>query len=124
MGIIDNVVSGAQKIREVTQKLHDADLQNTIADLMSNVVDLKLELAELREENKQLRQQRDIRSKVVFRDNLYYATEPIEGYGEGPFCPVCLDSKGLLINIQTTLRDDGRVWRLSCGHCKYEYFPD
>ena len=126
MGILDNVnavVAGVKKVREVAQKIHDANLQSAIADLVLSVADLKTEMADLRDEHLKLRAQvedlkkkADIRTKVVYRAGLYYLTEPVQGYPEGPFCPVCMDSEGLLITVRVRTSKFGRSW--NCGHCR------
>lgn len=106
MGLIDEVVSGVKLAKKASQKYHDATLQDAIADLTLKTADLKMEIAELRSENIQLkdelqqaRRQEDIRTKIEKRNNFYYLKEPVEGYGEGPFCPACLDGDGILVSM-------------------------
>jgi len=119
MGVIDDVITGMKQLREIAQKVRDAELQGVIADLMLKIADLKTEMAELSEENLELRRQvdeltqkADIRSKVEFRNGMYYPTEPIQGYGEGPFCSLCLEEDGLLISLHMTSK---RVASLRTG---------
>lgn len=107
MTVFDNIVSGVQKVRDVSKKMNDAEMQNTVADLMLNIAEFKLESvqlvtenAELRQETQQLRTQADIRSKVGLRNGYYYLTEEIPGYSNGPFCPLCLDDDGKLITMR------------------------
>jgi hypothetical protein len=136
MGILDKVnavIAGVKKVREVAQKLHDAELQSAIADLLLNVADLKTEMADLREQNlhlrgeiEELRKKADVRAKVAYRDGLYYLSEPVQGYPDGPFCPVCVDDRGVLITLKRTfvlnpgLRTKSpRGWR--CGCCKNRF---
>ena len=131
MGLIDDVVGSVKQVREVAQRLHDAELQGLVADLMLKAADLKMELANDREENLELRRQleqcrkrADLRSKMEKRDNFYYLREPVEGYGEGPFCPTCFDRDGCLVSMMTKGRSvsltTGKVTtgtRWFCGHC-------
>ena len=126
MGAVDGVnaiIAGVQKVREVAQKIHDAELQNVVADLLFNVADLKMAIVELRDEKMQLRAEieglkrsQDWRAKLVCQRGRYFlkdANDPIEGYGEGPFCPTCLDGEGLLVSMV------GPMANFSiCGRCK------
>jgi len=106
MGILEDVLLAADRAYKVAQKLHDAELQEAIADLRLGAARLKSEMADLRAGNAELREsigemkrQADIRSKVQFRNGMYYLTEELPGYGEGPFCPTCYDSDGKLITL-------------------------
>jgi len=136
MGILDIanvIVAGVKKVREVAQKVHDADLQAAIADLMVNASNLKTELADLRDENLQLRSQieklakkADIRAKLMCRDGLYYLTKPVQGYSQGPFCPVCMDDRGVPVTLKRTFvlnlglqTKTPRGWQ--CGCCKNRF---
>ncbi len=133
IGVAEKIFAGLKKLSDVSKKFHDAELQNILADLMINIADLKTELAKSRDENLQLRSQNDdlakkvdIRSKVEIRDGLYYLAQPVQGYSEGPFCPVCLDHDGAAIGLIRThmisLGSRTRTpsgWR--CGCCKNRF---
>jgi hypothetical protein len=108
-----------KKLREVSQRVRDADFQIYVADLFSAMADVKLKLADVQEENlrlrrelEQFRQQTDIRKKLVLKHEGYYLTSKVEGYGEGPFCTPCMDTKGTLVTIQF---DGNKSW---CPICK------
>lgn len=108
---IDRLIGGIKKLRELSQKLKNAEMHDLIADLMLQGAELKMKTAELQSENlelrrsmDELRQKVDIRSKVEFRDGLYYLAQPIHGYGEGPFGPTCFDEDGLLISLTKRFR--------------------
>jgi hypothetical protein len=131
MGIsIGDIWDKFKFVNDVAQKYHDAELNLTIADLIANLADVKVEFAQLREENiklvrekQELLKARDIRSKLVFRDNAYYFTQPFEDYAEGPYCSACFDKNGLLIRINSRPeRTDGIAvysgahWCPCCGN--------
>jgi len=125
MGILETVnvvVSGVKKVCEVSRKIHDAELQDAVAQLMLSTADLKIEIADAREENLRLRgkiqdleKKNEIRAKAIYKSGHYYLREPIEGYSEGPFCPLCLDEDGLLI---TTVHCPELTPQWICGRCE------
>jgi hypothetical protein len=109
MGVLDTVnavVTDLKKVRELADKVHDADLQNAIADLVLKVADLKTEVADFREENLGFRQQieeltrkADIRSKLTIDRGRLRSPEGLPGYGKGPFCQVCFEKDGYLFAL-------------------------
>jgi len=115
MGIMDGVnavITGVERVREVSQKIHDADLQNAIADLTLTLAKAKGEMAEvvsrnaeLQEALNELRSQAEVRANVEFKNGLYFLKEEMPGYSKGPFCTRCLDCDGKLV----TLRGPGWV---------------
>jgi len=131
MGVLDDVWDKVKRAYELSRKIKDVKLRELIAELRIDVVSLKEEQVALREQNVQFRQRiedlqrvSDIRSKVERRGNFYYLTEPIPGYGEGPFCLTCLDVEGKLVSMHSgtqkarragTLREE-TYWR--CGNCQ------
>ncbi len=128
MSILSTAIATVQKLREVSEKIKDAETNNLIADLNIALADLKMQFVTLREENMQLRkelqqarEQMDFRSKVVLKEGLYFLTEPVEGRPEGPYCPNCLDAEDKLIlvtKVQGPFRDLGN---LRCPKCKNFY---
>ncbi len=130
MGAVDNVITGVKQLREIARKLENAELLATIADLQLDAVGLKSDMLTLRDENlalrqqnEELRRQADVRSKIESRDGIYYATETIKGYGDGPFCHRCMDQYGDLMGLIAgagmaagRFRDSkGNMW--SCHRC-------
>ncbi|MCL2645799.1 MAG: hypothetical protein FWD61_02205 [Phycisphaerales bacterium] len=113
--IADKVIDGIKLLRETTKKMQNAELQGQIADLMLASADMKLEMVELkakilkvREENAELKRTNDLRANIEIREkNHVYLKSPILGYNQGPFCPICLEIDGKLINI----------WESSMGWC-------
>ena len=117
---IDKVIAGIKVLRDIAEKTKNAELRNTIADLQMASADLKLEVVELkseivrvRDESEALKRKRDLRSKMRIDGNLCYLTQPIPGYDEGPFCPVCVEVDGLLIPMYYHRHTDS----YSCPHC-------
>jgi hypothetical protein len=105
--VIDRLLTGLKNVRNVAQRLHDAELQSALAEVTLDSAQLKADMATVLEENarlrdevQQLRKRADIRSKVEVRDNgLYYLAEPIAGYAKGPYCPRCLDATDRLVKL-------------------------
>lgn len=101
--VVNNVIEGLRKIREVSQRIQNAELQNLVADLMINAADLRIELAQAKEDNIKLREEiadikrrRDLRSNIEYRGTLVYLKTLLPGYPDGPFCPCCLENEGKL----------------------------
>jgi len=124
MGALDSVnaiINGMKKVREVAQRIHDAELQSALADLMMSSADLKMEIVnlksenvELREENSALKKKADIRAKMRVEDRVLFPTEEIPGYGSGPFCPICFEKDGHLI----TAIKNPNTGRWFCRNCE------
>ena len=103
---LDRLITGLKTVRDVAQRMHDAEMSSAVADLTLNSAQLKADAATVREENtrlreevEQLRRQEDLRSKVQIKDYMYYLSEPVSGYSRGPFCTRCFDSDGKLIML-------------------------
>jgi hypothetical protein len=121
--VADKVIEGVKAIREIAQKLHDADLQNQIADLLNNSANLKLELAEqkaellnLRTENEDLKRGRDLRQRLIRKDSVLQLIAPDPFYGDGPFCPICFENTSKL--MQVFANPNTRTW--VCPNCAKE----
>jgi len=113
MGTIEDIYSALKRAKEISDRIKNADLLDVLADLKFQVSDLKEEIVRLREENTNLRDQKDLRTKVVFRDDVYYLSEPVPGLSRGPFCPKCWENAGKLITLK-------KHW---CHVCKAPYAP-
>ena len=99
-GTLDNVISGIKTVRDIAKRIENAELLTQIAELMISSADLKMEIAEIKDENTALKRNDDLRSKMEVRDKLLYLIEPVPGYGEGPFCPICFEKENILINVE------------------------
>ena len=71
MSILSTAIATVQKLREVSEKIKDAETNNLIAGLHMALADLKMQFVTLQEENmrlrkelQQVREQTDFRSKV------------------------------------------------------------
>ncbi len=115
------IISSGKKALEVIDRLKHVELHGVMVDLMDQAVELKSQLVDLKEENTQIREElaamrrrKDIRSKLRKQDNLYFLNEPVEGYGDGPFCTGCMDKDEKLISLDRGRRHIG--W--TCPVCK------
>lgn len=93
-------------------KLRDADLKQKLASLQVECAKLAEDNAQLRQELLETREQANLREKMIYRDNAYWA----EGSGDvqGPFCPKCLDGDRRAARM--TVRSDDHCWRCpTCG---------
>lgn len=113
ISLIGGALETVKKLREISEKVKDADTRNLIADLNIALADLKSEIASLKEENVRLTEElkqkkaRDSYNELVVRDGVLYFTEPPPGKPEGPYCPNCKENNNRLVLIQD-LRDSPR----------------
>lgn len=118
----------AGELRSIDKEVSQADLKLKIADLTSALADLKATLSEAKAEAAEKDEEISRLSKLQHR--LVDDTVELYGYryrkrtdGKGPaagnpFCDVCLQKSGLLIET-THLREPGRP--LQCPNCKAKY---
>jgi hypothetical protein len=121
MEIADRVIDAVKGLRDIARKIENAELQNRIGDLMNASADIKMEMAELksenirlRDENAMLKRKRELRAGMRVEEGVLFPLVPIPGYGDGPFCPLCLEKDGLLLHV---LKYD-RTKRWYCPHCE------
>lgn len=126
MGLTDTVGSLVQigrTLREVAEKIKDAEVRNATADLNLALADLKTQVAGLQEENLQLREQlreREtadaIREQLEVREGVYWFTgEAPRGRAKGPYCTACMDSRKTLVMLDT--RTGGPLAAFGKYHC-------
>lgn len=86
-----------KKLREISDKLKDAETKNIIADLMMSLADVKTELVEARETIAKLQQKSDLATQMELRDDgFYYFIDATETCPQGPYCSKCLNTNGEL----------------------------
>jgi hypothetical protein len=119
----------AQGIRKSVTSLEDASINFQIAELTNALADLKLALADVKEENLELREKisklsasKSFRGQLVLKDNVYYPKDiQIEGYGNGPWCTNCFDSKEKLVVLHHKVSmaiGDFVSYKWECPNCK------
>jgi hypothetical protein len=118
----------ASELRSIDKEIGTAELKLKIAELTAALADLKLTLTEARTDAAN-RDAEIARLKALHR-RVTDDTVELYGYryrkrtdGKGPaagnpFCDVCFQKDGLLIEI-TQLREPGRP--LQCPNCKAKY---
>jgi hypothetical protein len=95
--VVKNAIDFAKSAGDARVARALSEVSDKLLDLQSVAIGIQSENARLQREMDDLRRNRDVRSKVEFRHGLYYAKEPIEGYGQGPFCSKCLDVDETLV---------------------------
>lgn len=106
LAALGTVVETAKRLREISQKIKDAETKNLIADLNLNLADLKIQVADLQDENRRLRGElaaarvvADQRSRLKRQGNFYYLSNPAVGEIPGPYCTGCFDSRERLVLV-------------------------
>ena len=103
-------------IKAILEFLKERPGDERLSAFLSEVAKVLKENAELRHEVEDLRGRTNYRDSVAFRGRAYYAAKEIQGYGDGPFCPACLDGKGLLSAMIPAPFKNVHV----CPSCKFE----
>jgi len=86
-----------KRLREISDKIKDAEAKNIIADLMMSLADVKTELVEAREEIAQLQKRDDLSTQLELRDDgFYYFIKDADNRPQGPYCSRCFTAKGEL----------------------------
>ena len=125
---ISKAVEIAKQLREVSEKIKDADTRGLIADLNLELADIKMQFAELQEEKlelqKQLRDARtseDLRDKLEMKGGLYYLTEPVPGKQDGPYCTNCFENEGKLMPVRAMSSQFRFAGTYICPACNAKY---
>jgi hypothetical protein len=122
---IQSAISIVQKLRELNQKVGDADMKMLLADLSNELADAKLEaarlktmLADLEEENGQLKHLKG--SGDLASPNYDGTVYRVEG-DQSAFCPGCYDTKKAMVRLT---KQEGH-WKAfgewECPSCKNTY---
>jgi hypothetical protein len=110
-----------KEISQADLKLKIADLTETLATINLAMTEAKTDAAEKDEEIARLKtlQKRVVEGTVEIRGYRYRnRTDGKEGGAGNPFCDVCFQKEGLLIET-TQLREPGIP--LQCPNCKAKY---
>lgn len=120
---INNAISLAQRLREISKNIEDAEFKNVLADLSHEIADTKLALAVMTEENANLknelttlRNSKGQSSNMKFEEFAYF-----ESNGDGPFCPGCYDSSGTIIRLSKLSGAFTAFGSHTCPSCKEKY---
>jgi len=101
--VVAKAIGTMQKLKEVSDKIKDADMRNLVADLNLDLADIKMKLAEISNEN------RELKEKILDR--------------EGPErCPSCKARDWRLVSNHrdATFGDLGAFNRVyKCSACGY-----
>lgn len=126
LGSIGNAITLANRLKEISDNIKDAELKNILADLSLELADTKLKLAEIITENVSLKEQVNILEsrkinieELTFRDGLYYRKND-----DNPFCTGCYDNNKKEIRLQrfsavNTLQK--KMGNLICPICETYY---
>jgi hypothetical protein len=87
-------------------------------ELISKLIDLQAQAYEILDENRELRlkleeiqRQEEVGADLEYLPDLYYKKSD----GSGPYCPVCWDTKNILVNIPIGKFTTG--WHGNCRSC-------
>src|SRR5437899_2571928 len=123
---VTKAVDLVQQLRNITQKVKDAETQNLIADLLNSLADIKIQVAGLKEENLELRTEltshqnrKSEANKFEHVGNVLYLRADAEH--KQPYCPRCfqIDHREMtLTKVKPPFNDFGN-WK--CAQCN-KYF--
>jgi len=121
---INNAITLAQRLREISKNIEDAEFKNVLADLSLEIADTKLSLAQVTEENAQLKSELtklkhsrgETESELIYKDFAYYSESE-----DGPFCSGCYDTKKQKIRLTAETGHFKTFGSHKCPICK-QYF--
>jgi len=128
LSIVTGAIKTLQKLREISQKMKNAEIRNLAADLSLNLADLKLQIAELQEENAGLRvqlkknsQSASYRDKLTVKNGLYFFKESQSNRPDGPYCTRCFDVDEKLVLVSEMSRAFHGIVKYECPNCKAHF---
>ncbi|KDC50603.1 hypothetical protein [Pseudoalteromonas fuliginea] len=118
---INNAITLAQRLREISKNIEDAEFKNVLADLSIEMSDTKLALAQVTEENAELKSELtklkhsrgESQSDLIFKEFAYYTDSD-----DGPFCSGCYDSKKQKIRLSPVTGHFATFGRFKCPSCE------
>ncbi|MEX2109827.1 MAG: hypothetical protein WD802_04430 [Gemmatimonadaceae bacterium] len=113
-------------LRGVDAKLNQAELKLKIAELADVLSDARDKINDAKDENeslhariKELETARDVRSKLVLRNNVYFLRE--ESGETGPYCPRCFEVDKILIPLPRLAAAFNAIGNYKCSNCGAVY---
>ena len=113
MGILPEY--SIKDIIELVKKGAEIEAQEKIMELRQAALDLQEENIALREKLRDLEEHLNVKSQMQFDGTVYWLER--DETKEGPYCQLCYDKEGKLINLQA----DSERWR--CLGCKKAFYP-
>lgn len=99
----------------VADRLRDVELKQKLADVQVECAKLAEENSKIRQELIDLREQVNIRQEMEYQNDVYWRRVEKDRYA-GPYCPKCLDGDKKAARMSN--RPDDFFWR--CPVCRYE----
>ena len=117
---INNAITLAQRLREISKNIEDAEFKSLLADLSLEMADTKLALAQVTDENAELRSKLtklkhsrgESQSELIFKDFAYYSESD-----DGPFCSGCYDTQKQKIRLSPVTGHFTTFGRFKCPSC-------
>lgn len=117
---INNAITLAQRLREISKNIEDAEFKNILADLSLEIADTKLSLAQVTEENAQLKSELtklkhsrgESKSELIYKGFAYYSDSD-----DGPFCSGCYDTNKSKIRLSEIPKDFSDLASHKCPSC-------
>ncbi len=129
LSTVSQAVRLANDLRSIDKEVSQAELKLKVADLTTTLADLKMTLTEARTEAadkdaeiaRLLKLQQRLADDTVEFDGYRYRKrkDGAQGGAGNPFCSVCLQKSGLL--IETTYVTGKGITSLQCPNCKATY---
>ena len=113
------VMKSYKHVKDIAERMKNADLLEALVSLREQLLDAKEEILDLREKNLQLSKTEDIESELEYHKDLYYRPG---AKIEGPFCTLCwLEDRKLMPLVYSAAKRTGpydfdeNYYCLKCG---------
>ena len=129
VALVGTAIETLKKLKEIADKIKDAEARNLIADLTNTLADLKLDFAALKEENLRLREDlaRKTRheeqgSQLIPKHGVLYFKEPPSDKPDGPYCPNCKQNGNKLVLMKDNRGTPfERLTNFTCPQCRSNF---
>jgi hypothetical protein len=121
---LTSVLSIASKIRDINERLKDAELKGMVVGLMEELTDLKLAMINLKEENIQLREDlvaERSKTKVPTKDEMTLKGDMYYIVDDGPYCTACWDTGRRKVRVPPMAKTFHAIAKFRCNVCKAQY---
>lgn len=119
LGAIGQAISMANRLREISKTVENAEFSALLADLQLELAEAKVRIADLLLQNSELRTQlsalekaKDSAEEMVYDGRVYRKQGD-----ESAYCPTCFDSDGKAIRLGKLSPPLNRLADFLCGKC-------
>lgn len=114
---MSDALESAKALYKLIEKYNDGPMMKVIVELRDEVFHLSEENRDLIARVRELEDRQAVKARLKREGNFYYHTDD-KGSRSGPFCMVCWDGDGKLVNVPLhAFKTKPGNYCGSCGRC-------